>query len=199
MNKISIFLISCLVLLLMTGCLGVETEAKAESAPTDQSADYLYADGKPVGRILEYGPSLLLEFNSSFDAVKVWADGKIRPDKQVLFSEPDCQGEVYARGDFFDISFKLKRAKGKIFSCDASACGAPLYYLPPNEDKYYFAAPASAYANQSCLNYSSTSEGEYYYKVLSNNPAVTGIDEYPLPLPLTFDGMEEIQMELIIP
>jgi hypothetical protein len=196
MKKIHFFLFLA-GLFLATGCLDPEREILAQNA-FDPSGGYLYANGEPIGEILGYGDSIEVEFNKSFEPIEVWANGKIKDRLRIEFSDPDCKGEayVYFGSDEADFpGFRLKRAKGKVFPCDASACGASLYYLPPNEEFYWNIAAASVYSVGSCLNLTQTAEW-HYYKVYPNNFVITGIREYPFPLSLTFEGIEQLKLKL---
>lgn len=177
---------------------GIQTETPA--------LKQLYANGEPVGIIIDDNINLTLEFNSSFEPVLVGVNGTIKPElsgnylRGVYFSEPDCQGEAYVINDYYDVfyghvPFKLTPNKGRIHECPALECRSSLYYRYPGETNYYHVSTASkSIYTGKCAN--SETRG-YFYKVLPNDPAVTGIKEYPFPLPLTFEGMDKIQMKLI--
>lgn len=168
--------------------------------PSGEQPKILYANGNAIGKILNYGTTLSLEFSESFEPVEVFADGTIlKLPPLMLFSGLDCQGEAYVYADAptpdYPV-FGLKKSKGEIFGCDAPECSSSLYYLPPNDGKYYFVALWSYSQKGQCRNWSSTGES-YYRKVIPNTPTTTGIQEYPFPAPLTFEGMETL--ELITP
>lgn len=161
--------------------------------------EYLYAAGEPAGKIVGYDANTLrLETNASFDAVKIWANGKISNRGQLLFTETDCRGEAYINIEFEEgregyLAFRLTNAKGRIFVCDFGKCEASIYYLSPKEKFFYGATILSVYRDGWCTNMTN-SNAWLYHKLHINKPEITGISEYPLRLPLTSDGMEEMLM-----
>lgn len=187
---------------LMWGCLIAKEKEKKEkkSESAAESYVYLYANGETIGRMIDYdGATVALEFDSSFDYVRVYADGEIKMDEMpILFEQPDCMGQAYAHLDFFygkNEPFRLGPKKGQIFSCIPGKCEFILYYLAPLEKFYYRGITVSQYFDGYCSNF--TRGGEwFYYKLHPNDPAITNIKDYPFPTPLTFEGMETLQMTL---
>lgn len=207
MRKFNALIAFCIalttILLFASGCMEADAEAEPNRAETSLSAEpvNVLADGAVIGLLLGYKDTLEVEFNPDFKPARLWSDGKIQEaSSHLLFSGPDCSGDVYAETDFYentdDAPFKLQRKKGEIFTCHAPECAFPLYYLKPNENKYYIASVFSYYSHGSCSNFTQASLGSYY-KLLPNDPAVTGIQEYPFPIPLAFDGMETLELERV--
>jgi hypothetical protein len=166
------------------------------------------ADGAVIGKLIEYDINLKVQVDSSFEPVRLWADGTIEPAPEVdiiFFSDTVCAGDAYTKTLFNDDAsadastdkfFRLQQPQGKVLPCHAPECAFPLYYLKPYENTYYIVSVLSYYTHGACGNLTQASLGAYY-KILPNDPAVTGIQQYPFPAPVTFEGMEQLGMERV--
>jgi hypothetical protein len=116
-----------------------------------------------------------------------------------------CAGDVYTKTLFNDDAsadastdkfFSLQQPQGRLLPCHAQECAFPLYYLKPNESTYYIVSAHSAYSDGQCIDLQNIYPASYY-KLAPNDPAVTGIEQYPFPAPVTFEGMEQLLMERV--
>ncbi len=126
-------------------------------------------------------------FHKDFYKARLYADGTIYSNYVYHFKLAGCQGELYIQ---FKIennkNFLLPPLKGEIFKYQEN-----LYYYPKNSDAHKFTSQSFRTTGGECID----RIGEVnwlYIQLLSNDPAVTGIQTYPFPLPITIDGLEPV-------
>jgi hypothetical protein len=139
----------------------------------------LYAAGQKIG-FVRIGEAFY--FNPDFSQVyDLSSDGTFRAEPSAYFFEIDCTGDnIYTYFQEKESFLNLPRTLGGVIIFEDS-----LYYFAPGEINVYRITPLSKYfaVDKTCQNLSSPAEG-LYYKLKPNNPTITGIPSYPLPLPL---------------
>lgn len=168
----------------LTDRLDASIATSEYNIPVTAAGNYI---GMMVGTL--YG-SIVLKFNDLFEEEELTVEGKfvLSPYNILAFKNSNCEGEVYvfAVGWERPVNFNLKPEKGKIYDYNGI-----IYYYPPKESTVYKTNILSYYNSGNCHNYTSPRLG-YYFKVLPNDPAVTGIDIYPFPLPIVPEGLEQV-------
>lgn len=205
MRNIYLILIICLVLI-SGGCYVESTDAEETSVPgtclQQQQTDInclpshpiygVKAAGKGIGVKIESGSDKLIAHNY-FEAVTLNKNGTIANAQGFpsYFKKIDCQGELYfwydATGD--NNTFRFPRLKGALIDHQNE-----LYYYKPGQDKIYKTLMFSYFESGQCTNYNGSGYQALFYKLIPNDPAVTGVDTYPFPTPIT---IEAPQMNII--
>ncbi len=130
--------------------------------------------------------SLKLQFNKSFEEVQLLKTGHIENNSEpIYFKLSDCQGEPYYS---YQMYFSFRPIKGKVISD-----GNNLYYYPQQVENIYQTTMVSFSINQQCSDLAFSSQSTYI-KLLPNDPAVTGIYNYPFPIPITVEGLTEFNI-----
>lgn len=147
------------------------------------SAGYtVLANGKKIGRLLTDSK---FYFHTDFQGTVIYKNGEITTSA-VYLKNRDCLGAPYSRhigGMIDNYNLLVPPLKGELFIYQEF-----LYYYPAGESTFYHFQPQSIYnyhpisggycKNLNNLNY------DVYIKLRPNNPAVTGIPEYPFKSPV---------------
>ena len=186
-------------------------EAQAEesiqiSGSSENNFKNVYAGGNLIGvtdwdSFLEDGYYMTMEFNPEFDPIQVNGYGKKRRSNiasVITFALPDCQGEAFILIEENPLSLQ-QREKGSIFSCESVNCLFNLYYIAHQTSNVYRKTNESSLGmveGAKCQNRPSYNPSTYniYYKLIPNDPAITGINQYPFPLPITIEGLQKLNI-----
>lgn len=173
----------------------------------DEILRNVYADGFLIGKFkgiesmwdMRTTGLLTVKFNDLFEEIKIKRDGRIRNDQYVIpfifFKSLDCQGDIYVRSTWTD--FGLTPLLGRVF--DITDDG--LYYYENNSQNAYNTTINSMLFSNNNVDYQCTNNiegaagiGGPYLKLKPNNPDITGIEDYPFPLPLTIEGIDNLNI-----
>jgi len=175
------------------GCTVDETNIALADLTNGSSAEIIsqiFADGNLIGttKLNQFkNYSLKLRFNEAFEEAELLKNGHIEANSEsVFFKSLNCQGEVYYQYNILGFSFRP--IKGKVIPD-----GDILYYYPPLVENIYQTTMLSSSTNQSCSNLVWLNESTYI-KLLPNDPAVTGVYNYPFPTPITVEGLIEFNI-----
>jgi hypothetical protein len=156
----------------------------------------VFADGEVIGVAKEiYPEAMVIKFNTHFESENLRPDGTIYQFGSTLrFKNENCEGEVFISGisGGADNYFNTAPLKGKIIICQSETCEYPLYYYPPKDKNIYYTTVRSRYSGGFCQSFHARTG--YYFKVLPNDQAVTGVKEYPFPTPITYTGVEPLNI-----
>ncbi len=161
-----------------------------------------YANGALIGNTeiaIDYAEStsdVKLKFADNFNQVTIDNAGRIinkpsRSNSQIVLYEFDgCIGRTYR---FISENGYLvfKQFQGSVFPIEND-----LFYFPANApilDSVTILSSKESNSNQfaPCNDIDPPiTAGFKYIEVFINDPAITGINEYPFPAPITFDGIE---------
>jgi len=149
----------------------------------DNENEYeLTANGQSVG-FIRFGSTLY--FNNDFNYVTLHKNGTFKTEVTIYFTEQNCIGDLYMTYYYNDLAFMTPQTNGKVAVFNGS-----LYYYKPEETNVYRISPQSSFSGTSCQNYSYNES--LYLRLKPNDPLVTGIPAYPLPLPLKINGAPQI-------
>lgn len=160
----------------------------------DSSAEIIsqiFADGNVIGttKLNQFKAyTLRLWFNEAFEAVELLKTGHIANFETVYFKSLNCQGEAYYRYNVSSPGFSFRPLKGRIIPK-----GNILYYYPALFENIYQTTMLSYSTNQQCANILFPNQS-MYTKLLPNDPAVTGVYNYPFPTPITVEGLIEFNI-----
>ena len=135
--------------------------------------------------------SSFLFFRNDYRAVILYRDGTIKRREIIYFSESDCSGDTlysnyYSDGERSEEIFTVPQSLGHVTPYQGA-----LYYYAAGETDVYRMTPLSRNGGVSCENIETPAES-LYLKYKLNDPAITGIETYPFPLPIT--GAAEINI-----
>lgn len=177
----------------------IEAINQAITASSDEISRNVYTDGFLIGKLKNieggrwYG-ILSVKFNDLFDEIKIKSDGKIKNFMEnylLYFKLPDCQGDIYVDGAWGD--FGIAPLLGRVISALDN-----LYYYEPAPQNAYTGIMASVLYTgdepHNCRNDSSGNTTGPYLKLKPNDPAITGIENYPFTLPLTIEGINSLNI-----
>jgi len=201
MKNIYFWLIICLPLI-SGGCYVENTDAEETSVPgaclqqkqteinclPSHPIYGVKAAGKGIGvKIVktESGSDKFVAHNY-FEAVTLNKNGNIINDPGLfpLFKQIDCSGDPYFWYDATgDVDFRFPRLKGRLVDHQNQ-----LYYYKPGQNKVYKTIMLSYFQSDNCTNYNGSGYQALFFKLVPNDPAVTGIETYPFPTPITIDA-----------
>jgi len=156
-----------------------------ERVYNSESEYEITANGQNIG-FIRHGS--VLYFSVDFNYVYLRKDGTFYNEEGLYFSEADCTGDMYMyHWVINENSFHMPKTLGAV-----AVYNEQVYYYKPGETNVYPFTPVSYMSHGSCVD-SGRQEG-LYYQAKPNNPAVTGIPSYPLPLPLVVEGAPQINI-----
>lgn len=200
------FMISCKKVEAAEECLEDEDTTtveclEGEEKDSDGDVDIVYPDGDstmPAGyTVLANGRKIgslstgklstdrKFYFHTDFQGISIYKNGTIRTDA-VYLKNRDCLGTPYSRhvgGMIDNYNLLVPPLKGEVFIYQEF-----IYYYAAGDSTFYYFQPRSIYTydpinggyckNLTSLNY------DVFIKLRPNNPAVTGIPEYPFESPV---------------
>jgi len=136
--------------------------------------------------------SLKVRIKPTFETVSFNKDGTINnpPAINVYYKSASCQGDLYERCVNLGASttnFTVSPQLGRIYIINSQ-----VYYYPKNAQVYKITIQSDHSVSNdgtsgTCSD--STQTNIHCIKLLPNDPAVTGIQAYPFPTPITIDGV----------
>jgi hypothetical protein len=131
--------------------------------------------------------------NRIVDNIYIGRDGHIRNYNQIYFKSADCTGQAYERIAENDPDVYLfPDSKLRLASYSGN-----LYYIDGYTQAFKFGSLSrlSIYnRTQNCTTNSAGHTLGHYIPWVANEPSITGISTYPLPLPITVESHTEIQV-----
>jgi len=163
---------------------------------------------------------------NGFKAVKIRTDGTLNPmNQRVFFDQPNCGGDIYiiasiAEGSKMGLPLlegAISDVNGELYYYSKNSQVMQITYdhyksfISYSPDEYYnqeniqYHMHNAQYAgNGRCWNYTWTSPTSnasdyivYVYKLLPNDPAITGIDEYPFKGEILVNGRPIIDLSQV--
>jgi hypothetical protein len=161
------------------------------------------ASGDLIGMLLINNSNVSLLFNSDFEQVSLYNDGRIvvdgstnRNTGRFWYLEPGCNGDRYvAILNVSNTHFIFSLPKGRIYHMD----GELFYYGPNPSLKKEMTFLSEKNDDHQCIehpNANPTPSTIIFTKVFPNDSIVTGIKQYPFPTPITFDGINEVELTI---
>lgn len=149
----------------------------------------VYANGILIGTTNFIGQETLqLKFNDSFWVSTLLTDSGELTSKpynfQLFFRLADCEGEPYTYAYGRISSSHIKPYKSWIRNYEGK-----LYYVMPFKENVYRQLVILSEFNSASYSCNNSSYKRLtnipYFKLRPNDPAITGIQTYPFPLPIT--------------
>ena len=160
----------------------------------------LYAAGVLIGTIRQeiYLPftgafSTYLKFSPDFHEIELKTGGNfgninISATGNPYYENLDCTGRMYM--DMQDHSEDAIPFIGKQLGGVLIMNNNTLFYYPPNWKPQtgivIQSGISGSFGVETCVSYNVDTTAYDYREIFFNDPSITGIQEYPLPLPLTF-------------